>query len=197
MATTTSIITTARYIILDVNAEYRQSDDELISYLNDGIREISALRSELFATVGDMVCTPSQCEQVVTFSDAQAILQALCIHNGAALTMFDMAAMDAFNPGWRADTPAAATSWSKFTGDPLRFYVYPPAPATTQTLDILYTRVPTVLALGDTISEIPAALLPALVDYIVYRAESKDDEHTNSNRAGNHLQSFLAKVKGA
>lgn len=189
-----NIITTARYILNDTEATYRNSDTELLTYVNDGMREISSARKDLFSFVGDYTCVVSSAEQQVTFADAQEVIKVLCIHGGAALTFFDLDTMDAFKPSWRSDTAAAATGWSKHPVDPLRFFIYPKAPATAQTLDLLYVRVPTALAIGDTISEIPASLTPALVDYVVYRAESKDAEHVNSGRAVAHGAAFVAKI---
>lgn len=190
-------ITTARYILNDTDTVApRQTNAELLGYFNDGLKEISSLQPSVYTVIGDLTCTPGSCEQAVTFPDAQAIVKALCIHGGAALTPFDIPTMDAFNPSWRADTAAVATQWSKYAGQPLRFFIYPKAPATAQVLDISYIRNPTVHALTDTVTEIPSSFMPALVDYIVHRAESKDDEHVQSGRAVAAYQGFVAKVKG-
>jgi len=198
MSTPQDTITTARYLINDTDAiSPRQSDAELLGYFNDGLRELSSLRPDLFQTIGDYTCIAGQCDQQITFPDAQGIAQVLSIHSGAALTPFDIPTMDAFNPSWRADTAAAATQWSRFASDPLRFYIYPKAPVTLQTLDVLYIKNPAALLVGDTITEVPSGMIPALVDYVVYRAMSKDDEHSNSGRAAASLTAFVSKVKGA
>lgn len=192
-----SIITEARYILNDVTVgEYRQSDTELLGYVNDGISEIAILRPYMFQTVGDYACIPSQCEQVTTFANASMIKKVLCIHGGAALTEFDVDMMNVFTPSWRSDTVGAARQWARMEGDLLRFFVYPPAPATAQTLDILYLANPTVLAIGVTITEIPAVFITALTDYVVFRASSKDDEHSNSGRSAALYQRFVAVVGG-
>lgn len=196
MKTPQDIITRARNVYNDADsAGYRKSDLELLDYVNDGISEVSALRPELFETVGDVQCTQGQVEQAVTFADAQVLLGVLCIHGGSAVTPFDIKAMDAFNPGWRTDPEGPCKQWQKYPGNPLRFFIHPPAPA-DQTVDVMYVRNPTVLGLSDTISEIPEGYTPALVDYVIYRAESADDEHSNSGRAANHFNSFVSKIKG-
>lgn len=190
------VITTARAIYNDADSTlYRMADTTLLAYVNDGLLEISGLRPQLFYTIGDVACTAGDVEQAVTFTDAQVLVEVLCIHGGAAIHYADIKAMDLFNPGWRTDTAAAATNWMRKEGDPLRFFVYPKAPS-NQTVDILYVRNPTTLALNDTITEIPAGYQPALIDYVVYRAESSDDEHMVSQRATSHYQAFVAKVKG-
>lgn len=198
MTTPTDIITTARALYNDVDSVlYRKEDTELLRYVNEGMREISSLQPALFMSIGDITCAVGAVEQAVTFADAQALVDVLCIHGGSALIPFDMETMNAFRPGWRTDTAAPAVQWARKEGDPLRFFIYPKAPATAQALDVMYIRNPTALALTDTISEIPAGYTPALTDYVVYRAESTDDEHSNSGRAAAHYQMFIAKLKGA
>jgi hypothetical protein len=191
------IITLARYVLNDTDSgTYRQSNAELLGYVNDGVVALSNLRPEIFSAVGDVTCTPGAVEHALTFPEAQALLGVLCIHGGAALTPFDVAAMDQFNPNWRTDTAGDAKQWAKMPGDPLRFFVYPKAPVTAQVLDVRYVAVPTALAISDTIAEVPAAYQPALVDYVVFRSESKDDEHVNSGRSTAHYQAFVNAVKG-
>lgn len=198
MTTPADIITTARNLYNDADTVLlRKSDTELLGYVNEGLREISALQPSLFSTVGDLLCAAGSVEQTVLFTDAQALIRVLSIHGGAALTPFDMASLDAFDPTWRTGTAGPAEQWSRNEGDPLRFYIRPKAPATPQTLDVLYVRNPATLALTDAITEIPAGYMPALADYVVYRAESGDDEHSNSGRATAHQQAFVAKIKGA
>jgi hypothetical protein len=191
------IIIGARPILNDTDpVTPRQTDVELLKYVNDGLREMVPLQPTLFSTIGDMVCDPDSCEQAITFVDAAALLEVLCIHEGEALTPFDMMAMGAFNPGWRTDPGGPARQWTRFANDPLRFYLYPKAPATLQVIDVRYARIPAAYALADVITEIPVTLQPALIDYVVYRAESKDDEHVLSQRASQFYQSFVVKVKG-
>jgi hypothetical protein len=191
------IITSARYIINDTSTSSpRQSDTELLAYVNDGLRETVILRPELYFTVGDYLCITGQCEQTVSFVDAVALVEVLCIHGGRAITAFDFMSMSTFNPGWRTDTAGDATQYVKFANDPLKFFIYPQAPATTQILDVRYVRNPTVVGLTDGIYDLPVTYQPALVDYLVYRAESKDSESVLSQRAGAFQQSFVAKMKG-
>lgn len=190
-------ISSARYILNDPdNGTPRQSTAELLGYVNDGLLEIAALRPDLFQKIGDYTCIPSQSEQAITFSDAQALVRVLSIHGGSALTPFDIGQMDAFSPGWRAATVASASQWGAYPGDPLRFFVYPPAPVAQQVLDVLYIKIPTVLALADQITEIPASFSVALVDFVVSRASQKDDEHSDSGRAVASYNAFVSKVKG-
>ena len=189
------IITSARYTLSDYRPEFRQTDDELLGYVNDAMRECVVLRPELFSTVGDMTCVAGACEQALIFADAVALLEVLCLHTGPAINPFDLMAMNAFNPNWRADPEGVATQWTKFANDPLRFYVYPKAPP-DQVIDVRYIRNPTTLLIGDVITDLPVVYQPALVHYVVAKAESKDSEHVLSQRAAGEYQQFVAMVKG-
>ena len=193
------IITIARDILTDTETDpdtQRQTDAELLRYVNDGIKEISRLQPELFIRLGDVTCNTGEVEVRVPYSEAQAIVDVLAVHDGAAVLPADMASMDAFLPTWRVASQGAAQNWMRKPNDPLRFFIYPPAPV-GQVLDVMWIELPTELAIGDIITEIPDTMQPALVDYVVYRAESKDDEHVNSQRAAQHYAAFAAKVKGA
>ena len=186
------IIKQARHITNDIGTAsfvFRQDDDELVSYVNEGLKEAAILRPDLFSTVGDMVCITGQCEQSITFLDAVSLLDVLCIHGGTAVNPFDRATMDQFNPGWRTDPPGPAENWGRLDGDPLQFFIYPPAPP-NQVVDVRYVRNPAVYALNDVIGDLPASYLPALASYVVFRAESKDDEHVNSQRAASNYAVF-------
>lgn len=188
------IINQARHITNDAGtsaAIYRQDDAELLSYVNEALKEAVVLRPDLFSTVGDMTCIAGQCEQSITFLDAVQLLDVLCIHGGRALTPFDRASMDLFRPGWRTDAAGEAQNWAPLQGDPLQFFIYPKAPA-AQVLDVRYVRNPGTYALGDTIGDLPATYAPALANYVVFRAESKDDEHVLSQRAAAYYAAFKA-----
>lgn len=190
------IITQARYVTLDTDSVLpRQSDVELLSYVQEALREACVLRPDLFSTVGDLTCTAGQCEQSITFMDALSLLDVMCIHAGSAVTPMDRQAMDAFKPSWRQDTSGPAKHWAPLTGDPLSFFVYPKAP-TGQVLDVRYVRNPAAVGIDEAITDLPLAYQPALVWAVVHLAESKDDEHVLSQRAVMARQRFAEIMKG-
>lgn len=190
------VITQARYTVNDADSVlYRLSNDELVGYVNDGIAEISRMAPALFNTLGDFDCIANQCDQTLNFSDAQEIVDVLAIHGGDAVTLADMATLDAFLPGWRSAAAGQAKHWMRKPNDPLRFFIYPKAPD-AQTLDVLYVKNPATVTLSSQITEIPATLKPALVHYVIFRAESKDDEHALSGRAAASYKLFDDLVKG-
>lgn len=192
-----SIINLARSIYSDTEAAYyRLSNDELVAFVNDGLKELSQKAPDFFISTGDYTCEPGQTEQAVTFTDAQSLREVLRIKNGKALLPVDLMTLSSFNPTWASDTAGAAQNWTRIAGDPLRFYIYPKAPE-MQVLEVLYVRNPATYTLNDVISEVPETLAPALADYVIYRSESRDDEHSNSSRAVSHYQAFVQKIGGA
>lgn len=192
-----AIITEARDALNDTDPlAYRQSDDELLRYVNSGLCECSTLAPQLFYATGDMQCAPGATEQGVTFADAQAIAEIIRVKGGRAILPGDMQAMSLFNPNWGQDTPGAALNWFRHEGDPLRFYIYPAAPD-GQTIELKYVRSPLAVSLDDEISDLPPSIHPALVNYVIAKAENKDDEHVNSGRAVAAYQQFVAMLKPA
>lgn len=194
--TPASIIAIARHITNDtgqVSGVFRQDDAELLAYVNEALKEAATLAPPLFTSVGDLTCATGKAEQSITYLDAAALLDVLCIHEGAALTPADRATLDQFMPSWRSDPPGPAQHWMPIEGDRLRFLIYPPAPA-GQVLDVKYVRIPRTYAMEDVIADLPETFAPALADYVVYRAEMKDDEHVIGQRAAAHYTAFKTKL---
>lgn len=192
-----TIITLARSLYNDEDAAmYRISDEAALLYVNDGLKELSRLAPRFFIQTGEYTCIENQTEQAVTFSDAQAIYDVIRVKNGRAILPMDLPAMNRFSPNWNTETAAEAKNWARYAEDPLRFYIYPKAPI-DQVLEVLYVRTPADYTATQEISEVPETMSPALADYVVYRAESRDDEHAVSGRATAHYQSFVQKVTGA
>lgn len=191
-----SIITLARDPLNDTDAVTpRASDAELVRAVNAGIKELAIIQPALFTRVHSFTCAAGA-EQTLDYATDIALVNVLSIHNGAGLTPFDRSSLDAFKPAWRSDAQAAAQQWASIEGSTLRFLVYPPS-TNGQVLDVESVRVPAEYALNDSITELPAAVEPALARFVIGWAESKDDEHVNSGRSAASYQAFVNLVKGA
>lgn len=193
--TPSQIITEARNITQDTTISYRNSEDELLEYVNQGLREACVINPALFSTVISFPCVAGQCEQTLNATDSAALIEVLCVTNGRAVTPFDFNAMNAFNPSWRTDTAGEAQQWSKFANDPRRFFIYPKAPA-SQNLDVRHAKVPATYGLNDTIAELPDVYKPALAKYVISRVEVKDDEHALAQRSAQMYAEYVAQIKG-
>lgn len=189
-------ITRARYITNDVDpARYRATDAELTLYASDGLAEIARLAPAFFQIYGELECVPGRCAQELTFDDATLLVNVTGVQGGAVVPEADIATLDRFRPAWRTDAAGPARNWMRNPFDGMKFWVYPQAP-NGQVLDVLYVVAPRARAATDTIS-LPLTVLPAITDYIVARAESKDDEFVNSQRAAQFLQTFVARFAPA
>lgn len=197
MSTAKILIGVARTLVNDSDAAvYRQSDTELLQYVNEGLREISVLRPDLFATTGDYSCIPGETEQALRFNEIQEFLQVVRIKNGKAVHRTSLKSLSDFNPNWAADAAGPAENWAPYEGQKLRFYIYPKAPIEMQLLEIQFVRKPGTYALLDEIAELPEGLSTALAWYVVFKAEMKDDEHSNSGRAVAAYTVFKSLVSG-
>lgn len=186
-------IATARGILNDPNA-VRYSAADLLQYANDSLDLLVGLVPEVFHTNSTLTCTANAVEQELTLAAALALVRVTGVRNGNAVTVADRHSFDAFLPGWRNLTAAPAVNWMPVDGHPRRFLVYPPAPS-GQVLDVTYVAVPGEYA-ATVDTGLPMVFSDALADYIVYRAESRDDEHVNTNRAEQFRASFVQKIKG-
>ena len=188
------IIQQARYILNDTDStSYRQSDAELLAYVNDGISEAAMLAPQLFYATADFTCAAGT-EQKLMFANCQALDKIIRIKNGGAILKADMDTLSAFNPNWGSDAPGPAVHWFRHPMDPLSFYVYPAASA-GQVIELKYVRNPNIVALTDTITDLSQTLLSALVWSVVAKAEMKDDEHVDSGRAVAAYNQFVAMLK--
>lgn len=191
-----TIIASARTVINDTDSVlYRQSDTELLKYVNDGLKEASMLSPGDFISTGDYACVQDQTEQKITFIDGQALLSVIRVKNGPRVHFCDDKALSQFNPDWEDEDAGPAVNWMRMPQDKLRFYIYPKAPS-MQTLEVSYLRNPKTYGIDEEIDDCPETWEPALADYVIYRAESKDDEHAVSGRAASHYQAFTGKIKG-
>ena len=175
---------------------------ELVRYLNDGQREVVLYRPDSMVTSSTLNCTAGS-KQALPTNGAKLID---VIRNAAAssakksVRMVNREILDSQTPGWHA--LAGTLDILHFVydvRDPRTFYVYPPALATTQ-LDIVYAAYPTNIAepadgslytaVTGNIS-LPDVYGNALLEFLLYRAYSKDSEFAgNAQRAQAHYTAF-------
>ena len=189
------IITDARFVLKDtVSTRYRNTDAELLGWVNDALGAAVQARPDLFNALSTHTCTAGS-EQSVSFSRCVQVQEVTRIVGGNAVLQTDRNALDAFRPGWYLDSEAAAVNWMDHPESPVKFYLYPPAPAGQQ-VQVRFVQAPSSLSLTDTVP-ISDNYQTALVNFVVGMAESKDDEFINSNRAAQAKADFYAQIKGA
>lgn len=185
---------TARVILQDTDSTaYRYATADLLSYANDALDQMVTLVPSLFYSEGEITCVAGPL-QSIGYQEARALVKVRRIKNGTAVLPCSADTMNLFSPDWPTHTAGAAKNWMAVDNDPVRFYVYPPAVA-GQILEVIYIETPDeYVATADT--GVPDIYSDAIADYIVYRAESRDDEHVVSQRAQSFYQSFVNKCSG-
>lgn len=209
-----SIVRRAFDIIQDVTA-VRWPTNELVRYLNDAQREVAMYRPDSMSTNTTMTCVAGTKQSISGLTPSGVKLINVVKNSAAAGTkravrIVEREILDAQNPTWHAMTGTVDALHYMFDPrDPKTFYVYPPALVTTQ-LDVVYSALPTDVtepADGATYSSVtgnlsvPDIFANAVLDYVLYRAYSKDSEYAgNAQRAAGHYTAFAnsmgVEVKG-
>lgn len=203
MATITvnSIIEKAQIILQDATG-IRWPNAELLGWLNDGQREIVLLKPNAFVknqsvqlAAGTKQALPSDGVQLI---DVVRNMGTDGTTAGRAIRIVTREILDSQTPDWHSSTPSNVVKHYSYTlFDPKTFYVYPPQPTTNRGwAEIIYGAAPTEAALGGVIT-LDDIYQTVLVDYILYRAYSKDAEYAaDQASAAKHQQAYLAALTG-
>lgn len=182
-------------VILQDTTNIRWPVAELIDWLNDGQREIVAFRPDAFNKTS-VVTFATGTKQSLPADGYQLInvvrnMGAGGSTPGTAVRKVPQELLDAQVPNWHAATPSGTPLHYMYDlRTPRIYYVYPPVTGTVQ-VEIVYSAAPTVLTqVSDTIA-IDDIYANVLLDYVLYRAYSKDFELTgNQTRADYHYNKF-------
>ena len=203
-----STIRRATDILMD-NTSVRWPANELVRYLNDGQREVLIARPDAINKTAVVTLTVGTRQNLDVMGLTPAPTKLIEISRNMAgqkkaVRLVPRQILDAQTPGWHSITPTVDILHYTFDPrDPKTFYVYPPASASAQ-LELMYSGVPVDVvepASGAIFSDVLGNLgLPdiygnAILDYILYRAYSKDSEFAgNSARAASHYAAFSASL---
>lgn len=179
---------------------------ELQGWLNDAYRDAVNLRPDCNTLVGTFTCAAGP-RQSITAQFASALRLVDVTRNVAstsdkrAVQLIDRRSLDTQIRTWYSSAQAATIEYFMYDPRvPKDFMVYPPATTAAQ-LEVIYSAVPaphtlTAEELGNTstteVIRIDDSFANALVDYIMYRAYSKNTESTtNAAKAGAYFQAFM------
>lgn len=184
---------------------------ELQLWLNDSYRDIVNLRPDANTQTGTYTCTAGPRQNITSvFSSALRLIDVVrnvaTSSDKSAIRITNRHMLDDQRRTWYGETPTVNIQHYMFDPRlPKEFLVYPPA-TTAAELEVVYASVPQGHALSeadlgnplttDTIS-VDDSYAGAILDYILYRAYSKDAEYAgNSQRAVAHMQAFQAALTG-
>lgn len=198
MATTqvNALVERASTLIQDAT-NVRWPIPELVGWLNDGQREVALNKPEASVKNVSVALIAGSTKQTLP---ADAVLLIDVVRNtgsggsspGTAVRLTDREVLDAQRPSWHSDanTVGYIQHYTYDTRDPKNFYVYPKAPGGGWQIEVVYSSSPQDAVTGGVIS-IDDTYANALLDYILYRAYSKDAEYAgNANLAVAHYTAF-------
>jgi hypothetical protein len=184
MATYQQLIDRARLTLNDA-AKDRYTDAEMFAYALDGLREVAAFRPDLFAVAQSMSLVAGV-EQNIP-SGTWFLISIERDASGNEIYRADYDAWRKYSSDWRTHTAGPTEFWMSFPQSKLhqpvtKFYVYPPAVANAQVYAVLAQCDLTSQTIGGTVP-LADPYHPALIAYMIFRAETKDDQHVVTARA--------------
>lgn len=191
--TAQNIMDRASMIIQDLT-NVRWPATELINWLNDCRRELAVVRPDIYSTATNQTLVAGAQQSLP--SGSLRLLDVPRNVSGPAVTVTQRGFLDQQNPSWHQMTPSSTIK--HFMLDeryPTQFWVYPPATTSAQ-LEIIYQQAPTDYTSSSTLSAYEELYGGAMVDYVCYRAFSKDSEYAgNGDRAIAHYTQFMNSLK--
>lgn len=184
----------------------RWSVFELFQDMNDGQREIVYYKPDANTVNEAITLTDDSIKQ--TIAGCQYLFDVIeNVGSGRLISLMDKQLLSTAAPTWHSTTVNEAVGvkyYSYDEKDKANFYVYPKPVKTTDDMqvNVLYSKLPDDVAytstadISMTISQVSGDIQiseeykNALVDYILFRAFSKDSPHSSSARAQLHYQSF-------
>jgi hypothetical protein len=170
---------------------------ELLGWLNDGQRQIVLMTPASTNKVQVVQLVAGTRQSIPT--DGWTLLEVIRsmgfdgLKPGRAIRLASQEVLDAYNPNWHSATPSPVPQSYLFNlQDQTAFYVYPPNTGTGY-VQINYSAVPADLPSESTAISVSNVFQTALLDYILYRACSKDAEYAPGLQlASGYLTAFMA-----
>jgi len=180
---------------------------ELQQWLNDSYTAITAIIPGASSTRATMTLTAgaAQAPGIAGLISVIGVLRnTAATSTKKAVSGINRAILDSLVPGWESMAQSVDIKhWIPDALAPNRFSVYPPA-TSAAAVEILYSFVPAAHALSDAelgnpataeLTRINDVFVPAIVDYILYRAHGKDSvEAQGPAIAMSFYEAFISKL---
>jgi len=179
--------------LLNDTAGVRWVDAELLRWISDAEKEIVQLRPD--ANPSTITFTPAtgQSRQALTTTGVHRLIDVpRNTHTNRAVRLISQRTLDSTDVDWHAASANSAGNVDYFVYDernPKVFYIYPNASSTTR-LEVIQSIVPSAITAMTGSLNIGDQFIPAITDYVCYRALSKDAEYAGGPQATAFQQSF-------
>ncbi len=167
------------------------SRDEIMAWINDAVIAVINRRPETGAKSITHRTTPGA-KQALPEDAFRLIRVDSNSFSFAAINEIPMSLLDQQIPQWRMPIDAYDVEFYCYDiTDPMNFYIYP-ALKSPLDIELIYSAKPQ--ALTDEEEDLPLKddFKNAVIDWVLYRCYSKDDQNANAQRAMMHLQAFEA-----
>jgi len=200
MATTKVIdlINRAEELLQDTS-NIRWSQQELLDYLNDAQKHIVMQRPDANMVNYTHTCAAAAKQSLPT--NNIKLMNVIRNVNGEACSLVDRYAIDQVEPNWyTASGNTKVRHWMYDAIDPTVFYVYP-VPANTVQIELVYAAQPDDITIGNfssdtTVISLNDSYRNPILDYMLYRAYSKDTEGGGSaQKSATYFQSCQAALQ--
>lgn len=192
--TAEAVLTRASILLQD--AEFiRWQTDEMLAWLNDGQREYVRLRPDAYVRNIDFSLTAGAQQQMP--DDAADLIELPRNKNGAVIREVSRRALDTQFRDWMSANRAKPTvaHYCYSPTNPKVFQIYPPSPG-GNVVEMAYHAIPADMPLTGALV-VDDNAVPALIDYLMFRALSKDAEFASETQSATaHLQAFMAAATG-
>lgn len=201
MTIAASTIVQRVYDVIQDTTSVRWPTTEVVRWLNDGQREIVLHRPDSMATNATVACVAGTKQSIPAGGTKLIDVIRNTAGNKRAIRNVEREVLDAQISGWHNLTGVAEILHFVFDErDPRTFYVYPPSgtAGTQASVEVVYSAMPTDIAAptGDYSTvvgnlSVPDIFANALLDFILYRAYTKDSDYAgNAQRAQAHYAAF-------
>lgn len=188
-------VTAAKVLQDDTNIAYPL--DELLAYLNMGQRELVLGKPDAYVKNESIPLVAGTRQSIPADGNVFMRITRMMGANGTTPGIvprpIPMNVLDEQKPSWHTDPAnASAQHFAYDDRDKRHFYVYPPQPATPSQAEIIYSATPPEVTIDQPLA-VSDLYQSALLDYVLYRAYSKDAEYTrNDAKATAYYQTFGA-----
>ena len=190
------IIDDAEEILIDTSND-RWDEAEHLQAVNSGMKEICLIKPDAYVVSASVTLAAGVVQILPT--GAFGLQEITCNMGvspgttpGKAIRLIDRKVLDAMNINWRSTTADAVVDHYCYDERfPLNFLVSPPQPTSGfGFVQMFYPKAPTEIIISAVIL-IPDIYRGVLLDYVLYRAYSKDADFIPSGqRAIAHYQAF-------
>lgn len=182
-------------VIIQDQSKVRWPQAELLKWLNDGRRELAIFRPDIYSTVAVVSLALGTRQDIPAdgsrFLDAIRNMSSDGVTPLAAVRIIQREFLDALDPSWHTHAGGITQHFMLDERVPRTFFVYPPAIAAAK-LEIAYAQSPADITdpTGTTLTR-EDLYTNALIDYVLYRAFSKDATFAgNQQRAAAYYSQF-------